>query len=89
MYRMAPHKFRVGEKVQLLAGQGVRFATVEVFEIVQQLPERDGEYQYKIKSLDEPHLKSGERIPVAQGVGGATSTAHLLYPQPPAPGRKQ
>ncbi len=54
---MATHKFRVGEKVQLLAGQGVRFATAEVFEIVQQLPERNGEYQYKIKSLDEPHLR--------------------------------
>jgi hypothetical protein len=54
---MAMHKFRVGEKVQSLAGQGVRFGTVEVFEIVQQLPERDGECQYKIKSLDEPHLR--------------------------------
>jgi len=54
---MAMHKFRVGEKVQLLAGQGVRFGTAEVFEIVQQLPERDGECQYKIKSLDEPHLR--------------------------------
>jgi hypothetical protein len=55
----ATHKFRVGEKVQLLAGQGMRFATAEVFEIVQQLPERDGEYQYqyKIKSVDEPHLR--------------------------------
>jgi hypothetical protein len=57
VYRMAMHKFRVGEKVQLLAGQGVRFGTAEVFEIVQQLPERDGEYQYKIKSVDEPHLR--------------------------------
>jgi hypothetical protein len=55
---MATHKFLVGEKVHLLARQGVlRFATAEVFEIVQQLPERDGEYQYKIKSLDEPHLR--------------------------------
>ena len=54
---MPTHKLRVGEKVQFLAGQGVRFATAEVFEIVQQLPERDGEYQYKIKSLDEPHLR--------------------------------
>jgi hypothetical protein len=56
-YRMATHKFLVGEKVHLRAGQGVRFATAEVFEIVQQLPERDGEHQYKIKSLDEPHQR--------------------------------
>jgi len=54
---MAPHKFRVGEKVQFLGAQGVRFATAEIFEIVQQLPESDGECQYKIKSLDEPHLR--------------------------------
>jgi hypothetical protein len=42
------HKFRVGDKIQFLAGLGVR-ATAEVYEIVQQLPERDGEYHYKIK----------------------------------------
>jgi len=38
------------------AGAAVRFATAEVYEIVQQLPESDGEYQYKIKSADDPHL---------------------------------
>jgi hypothetical protein len=55
---MATHKFRVGEKVQFLAGQGALLSTTaEIFEIVQQLPERDGEYQYKIKSVDEPHLR--------------------------------
>jgi len=43
---MATHKFRVGEKVQFLGGQGVRFATAEIFEIVRQLPESDGECQY-------------------------------------------
>jgi len=46
---MATHKFRVGEKVQFLSGTAFRFATAEVYEIVQQLPERDGEYHYKIK----------------------------------------
>jgi hypothetical protein len=43
---MATHKFRVGEKVQYLARAAVRFATAEVYEIVQQLPESDGEDQY-------------------------------------------
>ena len=41
------------QKVQLM----LQFAMWEVFEIVQQLPESDGECQYKIKSLDEPHLR--------------------------------
>lgn len=54
---MATHKFHVGEKVQFLAGPSVQFATAEVFEIIQQLPESGGEYQYKIKPLDEPHLR--------------------------------
>ncbi len=31
----ATHKFSIGEKVQFMGGQGVRFATAEVFEIVQ------------------------------------------------------
>jgi hypothetical protein len=54
---MATHKFQVGERVQFLAGTAVRFATSEVYEIVQQLPESYGECQYKIKSVDEPHLR--------------------------------
>jgi hypothetical protein len=41
------------QKVQLM----LQFAMWEVFEIVQQLPESGGEYQYKIKSLNEPHLR--------------------------------
>ncbi len=54
---MGMHKFRVGEKVQFLGGTAIKFATSNVYEIVQQLPESNGEYQYKIKSLDEPHLR--------------------------------
>ncbi len=52
---MATHRFRVGEKVQFLGGTAIKFATSNVYEI--QLPESNGEYQYKIKSLDEPHLR--------------------------------
>ena len=53
---MATHKFRVGEKSSILGRTGC--ATFDHgFEIVQQHPERDGEYQYKIKSLEEPHLR--------------------------------
>jgi hypothetical protein len=54
---MAKHRYQIGEKVRLLAGATVHFATAEVYEIVQQLPESDGEHQYKIKSVDEPHLR--------------------------------
>ena len=57
---MATHKFHVGEKVEFLIDQSGRFATAEVFEVVQQLPESGGEYQYKIKSLNEPHLRAAK-----------------------------
>jgi hypothetical protein len=42
---------QLGENPKALSA--THFATAEVYEIVQQLPESDGEYQYKIKSLDE------------------------------------
>ena len=63
---MATHKFRVGERAQFLAGAAVRFATAEVYEIVQQLPESDGEYQYKIKSADDPHLRVAKKASFAE-----------------------
>ena len=57
---MATHKFHLGDKVQLQARPDVRFATAEVFEIVQLLPESGGEYQYKIKSIDEPYFRTAK-----------------------------
>ena len=48
---MATHKFRVGRKVQLVD----RYAPVGDYEIVRQLPESNGEFQYRIKGSHEAH----------------------------------
>jgi len=50
---MLTHKFHVGQKVEMVPED--RFSPRGVFEIVRLLPPRDGEFQYRIKSIDEPH----------------------------------
>ena len=55
--RMATHKFRVGQKVQMIATFFDRHAPVGDYEIVLQLPESEGEFNYKIKSPHEPHQR--------------------------------
>ena len=52
---MAWHRYRIGEKVQLLHGGTTRFSTAELYEIVRLLPETDGEFQYRIKSTEGSH----------------------------------
>jgi len=50
---MPTYKFHVGQKVEMVPAD--RFSPQGVFEIVRLLPLRDGEFQYRIKSIDEPH----------------------------------
>jgi hypothetical protein len=50
---MAKHKFSVGQKVEIVPARG--FWPRGVFEIVRLLPPRDGEFEYRIKNMDEPH----------------------------------
>jgi hypothetical protein len=54
---MATHKFRVGQKVQLIATLFEQYAPKGEYEIVRQLPDAYGEFYYRIKSPDEPHEK--------------------------------
>ncbi len=49
------HHFRMGQKVQLQRGFPYRSAADGDYEIVSRLPNSDGECQYRIKSLREPH----------------------------------
>ena len=51
---MPNHKFNIGETVQLLPPMS-RFAYGGVYEVTKKLPERAGEYEYRIKSINEPH----------------------------------
>ena len=52
---MPGHKFHIGEIVELLPSM-LRHAPGGVYEVTKRLPESDaGEYQYRVKSISEPH----------------------------------
>jgi hypothetical protein len=53
--RMAAHKFRVGQKVQLVPTLFERYAPAGDYVVVLQLPDAYGEFYYRIRSPNEPH----------------------------------
>jgi hypothetical protein len=59
------HKFRVGEHVEL--APSVR-GNIQggVYEIKRTLPERNGEFQYQIKSINEPHERVARESELAE-----------------------
>jgi hypothetical protein len=50
-----PHRFRVGQKVMLAPTVMQRQAAAGPYVVVRQLPERNGEFEYRIKSAAEAH----------------------------------
>jgi hypothetical protein len=53
--QVAEHKFQAGQKVTLAANFANRSAGGTGYVITKQLPERGGEFEYRIKSTSEPH----------------------------------
>jgi hypothetical protein len=51
---MPNHKFHIGETVQLLPPIS-RHASGGVYVVTKKLPESAGEYEYRVKSINEPH----------------------------------
>ena len=51
----AEHKFRLGRSVMLQSTIFNRDAARGAYEVMAQLPERDGQFEYRIKSRGEPH----------------------------------
>jgi hypothetical protein len=49
---MLSHKFRIGQLVQLIPGRNVPGGS---YEVTKRLPESRGEFEYRIKSMNEPH----------------------------------
>jgi hypothetical protein len=49
------HKFKLGRSVFLKPTIFNRDAPRGTFEVIKQLPERDGQLEYRIKSSREPH----------------------------------
>jgi hypothetical protein len=52
---MSGHKFEIGDKVRFVPAFHQKAGKVTDFEIVRQLPDLQGEFFYRIKSLNEPH----------------------------------
>jgi hypothetical protein len=52
---MTEHKFREGQKVSLEANHAGRIAGGAGYVVTRQLPERGGEFEYRVKSVSEPH----------------------------------
>ncbi len=52
---MAEHRFKAGQRVTLASGITSRRAASGGYVITRQLPERGGEFEYRIKSVSEPH----------------------------------
>ena len=52
---MATHKFTIRQTVYLQATRFNRDASRGAYAVTRQLPEGDGQFEYQIKSLSEPH----------------------------------
>ena len=58
------HKFHIGQLVEFRPKKGSAVSSARgAYEILKQLPERDGELQYRIKSAVEEHEIFGRRSP--------------------------
>ena len=51
---MPSHKFHIGEIVIFRPGRNVPSGT---FEVIKQLPKHGDEFEYRVKSMDEPHQR--------------------------------
>ena len=54
-YTPAQPNFRAGQRVTLAPSFTNRSAASEGYVVTRQLPERDGEFEYRIKNMSEPH----------------------------------
>jgi hypothetical protein len=52
---MSDHKFKVGQTVSYLSSSRRGGSRSDVFKIMQCLPPQGGDFQYRIRGIDEPH----------------------------------
>jgi hypothetical protein len=63
---MAEHKFRAGQRVTLVANFANRNAGGAGYVVTRQLPERAGEFEYRVKSVSEPHERVARESELAR-----------------------
>ena len=64
--QMAEHKFRTGQKVTLTGNFANRSAGGTGYVVTRQLPERGGEFEYRVKSISEPHERVARESELAR-----------------------
>jgi hypothetical protein len=52
---MEPHKFKVGQTVELLRNQEQHLRPLGTFEVIRVMPTEHGQRQYRIRSLADGH----------------------------------
>ena len=76
------YKFQVGAHVQW--SQPCRHMTADIYEIVKQFPENNGEFHYQIKGFHEPHARMateselGRLLPTMAMISMAAQLASLI-----------
>lgn len=72
------HKYQIGQKVRYHGGFAQRHLIGGSYEVVAQMPERDGDNQYKIKRNDDPHQRVVNEAELAheRGEGQAGALFH-------------
>jgi hypothetical protein len=55
--RIISHRFSVGRMVRLSQAVRLRNAAPGSYEVLAQFPDRDGEFQYRLKSDREPYQR--------------------------------
>ena len=63
---MTEHKFRAGQRVMLAANSANRRAASAAYVVTRRLPERGGEFEYRIKSTSEPHERVARESELAR-----------------------
>jgi len=63
---MREPKFRAGQRVTLAPNATSRHGGGGGYVITRQLPERDGEFEYRIKSMSEPHERVARESDLAR-----------------------
>jgi hypothetical protein len=58
---MPYRKFHIGEIVHL-SPSILRRAAGGVYKVTKRLPDNAGEYEYRVKSTNEPHERTGKRV---------------------------
>jgi hypothetical protein len=61
-----PHKFILGQTVEYYSPRGLH-APSGIYVVTAKLPERDGEFEYRIKRTSEPHERIARESELREG----------------------